>query len=289
MSLDEFRERARRAMGASAPAGTTTAATTSARLVPVWRDLLLDTETPVAAFAKLRQEPFAFLLESAPAGGETWARYTFMGTSPRAAWKLEEGVVRDWTPELGWHNDRRPADPLSDLETLLRDAEPVDAPEIGEFWTGAVGYFGYDVARIIERLPTPPARGVDVPDALFVFTNALVIFDNLRSQARVVAPARVAANASDAELQSAYDGSDAHHRRDHPTTARTVRTRSARPRSGGACRPKVCRGTTGKNSSLTSSAFASTSSPATRFRCRWRVASTCRSTSRRRTSIARSA
>jgi anthranilate synthase component 1 len=195
MSFDDFRARARRSSGSAA------------RLVPVWRDVLLDRETPVAAFAKLRNGPFAFLLESAPAGGEMWARYTFMGTAPRAAWKLMDGVVQDWTPERGWHNDRRPADPLDDLEALLEESEPVEAPEIGDFWSGAVGYFGYDVARVIERLPAPPTRGVNVPDALFVFTDALVIFDNLRSQARVVASARVASNASDAELRAAYDSS----------------------------------------------------------------------------------
>jgi anthranilate synthase component 1 len=194
MSIQDFRARAHRATGA----GT--------RLVPVWRDVLLDAETPVAAFAKLRTGPFAFLLESAPAGGETWARYTFMGTAPRAAWKLMDGVVQDWTPEAGWHNNRRPADPLADLEALLGDTEPVETPEIGEFWSGAVGYFGYDVARVIEKLPAPPARGVDVPDALFVFTDVLVIFDNLRSQARVVAAARVDPDATDIEHQSAYDG-----------------------------------------------------------------------------------
>src|SRR5262245_63021376 len=125
MSFDAFLERARRAQSAK-----------YAALVPVWRDYLLDTETPVAVFAKLRDGPFAFLLESAPAGGETWARYTFMGASPRAAWKLADGVVRDWTPERGWHNDRRPADPLADLEALLTASDPVDAPEIGEFWSG---------------------------------------------------------------------------------------------------------------------------------------------------------
>ena len=199
MSFQEFRDRARRS-----PSGVPS----KARLVPVWQDALLDTETPVAAFAKLRQEPFAFLLESAPAGGETWARYTFMGTSPRAAWKLKDGVVQDWTPRHGWHNDRRPEDPLADLESLLCDAEPVELADIGEFWSGAVGYFGYDVARVIEKLPAPPARGVDVPDALFVFTNALVIFDNLRSQARVVATARIQADASDADLQRSYDECD---------------------------------------------------------------------------------
>jgi anthranilate synthase component 1 len=193
MSLDEFLIRAARGDE------------DRSRLVPVWRDVLLDTETPVAAFAKLRGGPFAFLLESAPAGGETWARYTFMGSSPRAAWKLADGLVQDWTPGRGWHNERRPDDPLADLEALLTTWEPVAAPEIGEFWSGAVGYFGYDVARFIERLPTPPARGVDVPDALFVFTDTLVIFDNLRSQARVVAGARVEANASSASLRQAYD------------------------------------------------------------------------------------
>ncbi len=193
MNIDDFRERARRG-DAARP-----------RLVPVWRDVLLDAETPVAAFAKLREGPFAFLLESAPAGGETWARYTFMGSSPRAAWKLTDGLVEDWTPAKGWHNGRRPEDPLTDLEQLLTAEEPIEAPEIGDFWSGAVGYFGYDVARLIERLPAPPARGVNVPDALFVFTDSLVIFDNLRSQARVVAGAHVPANANDAQLTEAFD------------------------------------------------------------------------------------
>lgn len=192
MTKEEFRQRARST--SSAP-----------RLVPVWRDVLLDTETPVGAFAKLRDGPFAFLLESAPAGGETWARYTFMGSTPRAAWKLADGVVQDWTADAGWHNARRPSDPLADLESLLKTYEPVDAPEIGEFWSGAVGYFGYDVARLIERLPAAPARGVDVPDALFVFTDALVIFDNLRSQARIVAGARIDANATDVQIDAAFD------------------------------------------------------------------------------------
>ena len=91
-----------------------------ALLFPVWRDVLLDTETPVGAFAKLRDGPFAFFLESAPAGGETWARYNFMGASPRSAWKLADGVVQDWTPELGWHNDRRPPDPLATRSLVSR-------------------------------------------------------------------------------------------------------------------------------------------------------------------------
>jgi anthranilate synthase component I len=177
----------------------------ASRLVPVWRDILLDAETPVSAFAKLRRPPFAFLLESAPAGGETWARYTFLGTEPRAAWRLIDGVIEEWSPGTGWHGARRVDDPLADLDALVGEHRPVDVPELGDFWAGAVGYFSYDVARLIERLPTPPRRAVAAPDALFVFTRALVIIDNLRAQARIVVAVPVPAGADEAALRRLYD------------------------------------------------------------------------------------
>jgi anthranilate synthase component 1 len=206
MSFAEFREHARRAVALARERGTPRG------LVPVWRDYLLDTETPVAVFAKLREGPFAFLLESAPAGGETWARYTFLGTTPRRAWRLRDGVVEDWTPDGGWHGARRPADPLADLDALLRRDTPLEVPELGGFWSGAVGYFGYDVVRYIEHLPHPPARAAalsTVPDALFVFTGAVVIIDNLRGQARVVVGVPVEANASEQTFRNAYEEAEA--------------------------------------------------------------------------------
>ncbi|MDQ6828816.1 MAG: anthranilate synthase component I family protein [Gemmatimonadota bacterium] len=174
-------------------------------LVPVWRDILLDADTPVSAFAKIRREPFAFLLESAPAGSETWSRYTFMGTDPRRAWRLRDGVVDEWTRARGWHGAQSPSDPLGTLRSLLTAHHPVDAPELGAFWSGAVGFFGYDVVRLIESLPNAPRRATDVPDALFVFTDAVVIIDNLKSQARIVVGAPVAAGADDAALREAHD------------------------------------------------------------------------------------
>src|SRR5437879_4159590 len=127
MSFDDFRRRAR-----------------ANHLVPVWRDTLLDTDTPVTAFAKVREGPFAFLLESAPAGGETWSRYTFLGSAPRGAWRLRDGVVDEWTPEAGWDRSRTPDNALDDLDAQLRRFPPVDVPELGAFWSGAVGYFSYD-------------------------------------------------------------------------------------------------------------------------------------------------
>jgi anthranilate synthase component 1 len=188
MSFDEFRRRAR-----------------ARHVVPVWRDCLLDTDTPVTAFAKLREGPFAFLLESAPAGGETWARYTFLGSAPRGAWRLRDGVVEDWSPALGWHGARSPEHPLEDLDAIMRAHPPVDAPELHGFWTGAVGFFSYDVVRLIERLPSPPPRGDEAPDALFVFTDALVIIDNLRAQARVVVGALLDDDVGEPTLRASYD------------------------------------------------------------------------------------
>ena len=174
-------------------------------LVPVWRDCLLDADTAVSAFHRLRQPPFAFLLESAPAGSETWARYTFLGTAPRAAWRLTAGVVEDWTPGHGWHGARTPADPFADLRALLRAHEPVDAPELGAFWGGAVGFFAYDAVRHIERLSSPPPRTTAVPDAIFLLTGTMVIVDNLRAQARVVATVVAPDPADDVACRQAWD------------------------------------------------------------------------------------
>ena len=105
-----------------------------ARLVPVWRDVLFDRDTAVSAFAKIRRAPFGFLLESAPAGGETWSRYTFLGTEPHSAWRLADGVVEDWDADRGWHSRRQPPDPLDDLEKLIAARAAVDAPGISTFW-----------------------------------------------------------------------------------------------------------------------------------------------------------
>jgi anthranilate synthase component 1 len=190
MTLEDFRKRA-----------------ATATLVPIWKDCLLDTDTPVSAFAKIRRGPFAFLLESAPAGGETWSRYTYLGSEPRSAWRLLNGVVEDWTDERGWHNARTPADPLADLASLIDAAQPAKVPELGDFWAGVVGYFSYDVVRLIEKLPHRPPGGLETPDALFVFTRSLVILDNLHGRARIVISVPVPSGSSDAELKELYESS----------------------------------------------------------------------------------
>lgn len=173
------------------------------RVVPVWREFLFDTETPVTAYAKLARPPFGFLLESV-VGGERWARYSFLGTAASGAWRLKEGRPEWWSPGRGWspiHTD----DPLGDLDRRLRERAPAPAPELPRFWGGAVGYFGYDVVRHIERLPHPPPDDLGLPEALLIFTDVLLAVDSLRGRAMAIASVIVPDGAGRDELWERYD------------------------------------------------------------------------------------
>jgi anthranilate synthase component 1 len=204
----------------------------------VWRESILDTDTPVSAYAKIRRGEFGFLLESAPAGGETWARYTFLGTEPHTAWRLQNGIVEDWNASEGWHSSRQPGDPLADLDAIISRSHPVIVPELGPLWTGAIGYFAYDVVRLIEKLPEPERVKSDVPDALFMFTRSVIIVDNLTSRARIVVAVETPANASDDDLarlhnQATTEIDDLENRlRSQSQLAPLALNRSEKPASG---------------------------------------------------------
>ncbi len=175
----------------------------SARVVPVRREFLFDVDTAVTAYAKLSRPPFGFLLESV-VGGEQWARYSFLGTRPAAAWRLRGGEVSWWTPDAGW-SPVDTDDPLGDLEARLRARAPAHVPGLPRFWGGAVGFFGYDVIREIEDLPHAPPDDLDLPDGLFLFTDVVLAIDNLRGRAMAIAAVPVEAGAEEAELRRAYD------------------------------------------------------------------------------------
>jgi anthranilate synthase component 1 len=175
----------------------------NAGLVPVWREFLFDVDTAVTAYAKLAEPPFGFLLESV-VGGEQWARYSFLGTRPWGAWKLERGVVSWWSPETGWA-EVATDDPLADLDARLRARIPAEVEGLPRFWGGAVGYFAYDVVRQIERLPNAPEDDLGLPDGLFVFTDIVLAIDNLKGRAMALAAVPVDDAGTDAQLRARYD------------------------------------------------------------------------------------
>jgi anthranilate synthase component 1 len=174
-------------------------------LLPVWRGFLFDSDTAVTAYAKLARPPWGFLLESL-VGGEKWARYTFLGTAPRSAWRLESGNrVSTWAPDTGWCTPSVVHDPLADLDRRLRAFEPASAPGLPRFFAGAVGYLGYDVVRSIERLPHAPPDPLGLPEAMFLFTDVVIAIDNVYGRAQAIATVDIADGPDNAELRRRYD------------------------------------------------------------------------------------
>src|SRR2546425_9221530 len=88
-------------------------------IVPVIREIVTDADTPLAAFVKVARPPFAFLLESL-VGGERSARYTFLGTEPREAWRYRGSAIERWTREGGWRSAGETDDPIGHLAQRMR-------------------------------------------------------------------------------------------------------------------------------------------------------------------------
>ena len=168
-------------------------------LVPVWRDLPGDTETPVSAFLKLAEPTHSFLLESVQ-GGERWGRFSFLGDSPVALVRqsgfqvtVEEGGRRTTTEE------KNPLEPLRKLLRRTRFARPEGAPP---FVGGLVGYLGSGAVRWFE--PRVPQRhGVDplFPDGEWMLCQRVAVFDNFAHRLRLWASVRLLEYAS---VEAAY-------------------------------------------------------------------------------------
>jgi anthranilate synthase component 1 len=171
-------------------------------LVPIFAELAADLDTPLSAFLRLRPGPYSFLLESVE-GGEKWARYSFLGTDPHLVFTAKGSRVSvrraDGTTEL-----LPGRDPFESLRTLLAQFKPVPVPGLPRFQGGAVGFLSYDMIRHVERLPSLTKDDQKLPDAVFMFTDTLLVFDNLRHRLLVIANAHIDKTDS-ASLDRAYD------------------------------------------------------------------------------------
>ncbi|HET8624461.1 MAG TPA: chorismate-binding protein, partial [Gemmatimonadales bacterium] len=177
-------------------------------IVPVTRQVLLDGDTPVTAFAKLHRGPFGFLLESLE-GGERWARYTFLATDPREVFRYYGRRCERWTAATGWRLEADDVAPLEHLGNTMRRYAPVHAPGLPRFTGGAVGYLGYDIVRTIESLPAPPPDDRRLPDALLMVADTLLVLDNLYNRATVIANVEVPEGADESTLAELYRAAEA--------------------------------------------------------------------------------
>jgi anthranilate synthase component 1 len=173
-------------------------------IVPLVQEIALDGSDPVAALAKLARAPFAFLLESA-VGGERWARYTFVGTEPREAWRYSGNRVERWLPAHGWQPAASTADPIGHIGERMRSLRGPGTAGLPPFCGGAIGYVGYDVVRTLERLPGGPVDDLGLPDALFLIADIMVVLDKVAGSAAIVVSVEVPAGATDAERGGLFD------------------------------------------------------------------------------------
>ncbi|MCB2114679.1 MAG: anthranilate synthase component I [Parvularculaceae bacterium] len=158
----------------------------------VIRRIVSDLETPVSAYLKLAaRRRNTFLLESVE-GGEKLGRYSIIGLHPDAVWRARGSIAeinrRAATDPLAFEADERP--PLESLRAFIDESAiemPSNAPPMG---AGVFGFFGYDMARQIERLPNKPRDVLGVDDALFIRPTLIAVFDNLRQEILLVATAR---------------------------------------------------------------------------------------------------
>lgn len=166
-------------------------------LIPVYKELLADCDTPVSAFYKLNPGKYAYLLESV-AGGEQIGRYSFVGASASLVFRSRGTAIEVERPDgTEWYEAE---DPLAALEAVLTAYRPVHVPGLPRFYGGAVGYLAYDMVRHFQSLPTSAPDPLELPESCFLFTDTLLIFDHVRRKLQVVVNAHV-----DGDPGKAYD------------------------------------------------------------------------------------
>ncbi len=152
-------------------------------LMPVFREIVADLETPVSAFLKINRGGPSFLLESVE-GGQRLARYSFIGTDPYKTLKVKAGDNLNLLPEI---------------QKELIHFKIVQLEGLPRFYGGAVGYLSYETAAQFETLPSPEADPLNLPESFFMFADTLLVFDHVTHTIKVLSHVRL-----DGDIDKSY-------------------------------------------------------------------------------------
>ena len=156
----------------------------SGNLIPIYREIVADLETPVSAFLKINRGGQSFLLESVE-GGQRLARYSFIGTEPFKTLKF---------------NTEHKKNPLADIQKELTRFKTVPLEGLPRFHGGAIGYLSYETATHFEKLPTPDADPLGLPEAFFMLVDSMLVFDHVNHTIKVLSHVRL-----DGDIEKAYE------------------------------------------------------------------------------------
>ncbi|MDP2927879.1 MAG: anthranilate synthase component I [Candidatus Omnitrophota bacterium] len=155
-------------------------------VIPVYREINADLDTPVSAFLKMEKGDYSFLLESVE-GQEKIARYSFLGTNPGLIFKSKGRHIEIIYPE---NNKKRSfitrGSPLDEIKKIMRDFRSVEVASLPRFYGGLVGYIGYDTVRFFENIPDKNKDYLKIPDTLLILTDTLLIFDRFNHTIKIL-------------------------------------------------------------------------------------------------------
>jgi len=171
------------------------------RVVPVWREVLADLTTPVAAFARVVGDGEGFLLESVE-GGDRWSRWSFIGRRPHGTLISKNGILQvegDFGLDI-------PTDQgmLAALELLLDHYQAPEIEGLPPLHGGLIGYLGYDVVREVEHLPNIPEDDLGYPDAVISMIGELAVYDHWKQRVVLIANALITDDANAETVDAAY-------------------------------------------------------------------------------------
>jgi len=170
--------------------------TRKGNVIPVYKEINADLDTPVSVFLKMEKGDYAFLLESVE-GQEKIARYSFLGTDPSLIFKSKGRRIEVIYPQ----NNRKKkfitqATPLDEIKKIMRDFRSVEVAGLPRFYGGLVGYLGYDMVRFFENIPDNNKDRLGIPETLLILTDTLLIFDRLNHTIKILSNVILPDNAS---------------------------------------------------------------------------------------------